>query len=408
MKILEINKFYYQRGGSETHFLALIDLLKEKGHEPIVFSMKDEKNLPSAYSGFFINIVDFSRFSLKNILKIFYNYDAVSKLKKLIKLTNPNIAHLHNIAHHFSPSIIGVLKKNNIPVIQTLHDYKLVCPAYTAFRNGRTCYDCQGGKYYNCIKHRCHKKSFLKSFLAAMESYWHNKILKSYDSVDLFIAPSRLMRDVCVKFGIPAEKIKIIYNFLDIDKFSDGQTGESASEKYLLYFGRLSREKGLDFLIEAMKDYGGNLKLKIAGAGEDEARLKSKVLSLGLDEKINFLGWQNQVQIKKLIFKSKAVILPSICNENMPYSILESLALGKICIASNTGGIGEVINNGENGWLFRPGDKKDLLNVLNVVEKVDSANYAQKAIQSSRVYNKVDYYLKLEEILKNFCNIFAR
>ena len=211
MKILQINKFNYLRGGAERCFLELSKILAEHGNEVITFSMQHEKNLHNQYEKYFTNEVNLNTFSLKNIFKIFYNREAAKKLEALIKKEKPDIAHLHNIYHQISTSIIKVLKKYQIPTVMTLHDYKIICPNYQLFSKNEICYKCQGGKYYNCLVRKCSKNSYAKSFLAMLEAYFNKK---NYDQIDLFIAPSQFMKDICVKFGIPESKIEVIYNFI--------------------------------------------------------------------------------------------------------------------------------------------------------------------------------------------------
>ena len=217
MKILMINKFHYLRGGSERAVFDLMKLLEINGHQVINFSMRDKKNVASKYDKFFIKNVNFEKFNVINIIKFFYNYEAVNKLKKLVEAEKPDIAHLHNIAHQISPAIISVLKKNNIPIAQTLHDYKLICPNSRLFSQGKICEKCQSGKYYNCFFGKCAHDSWVKSFLGMSEAYLNNSLFKYYNKINIFIAPSRFMKDVCVKFGLPENKIKVIYNFIEAD-----------------------------------------------------------------------------------------------------------------------------------------------------------------------------------------------
>ena len=214
MKVLQINKFYYLKGGAEKHFLDLIDLLSGSGYEVPVFSMRDKKNLATPYAKYFAAHVDLEKFSFTDSLKYFRNWDAIKKLRRLIKEQRPDIAHLHNIAHQLTPAIIQVLKENDIPVVQTLHDYKLICPNYKLFTQNSICYRCRGKKYHNCFTHRCIDGNCAKSFLAMCEMYYNDSWHKYYELVDLFIAPSRFMKETCVSFGIPADKIIVLNNFI--------------------------------------------------------------------------------------------------------------------------------------------------------------------------------------------------
>ena len=154
MKILNINKFFYLRGGAERYYFALSKLLEDNGHKIIPFSMKEEKNFPSSYSKYFVDNLELGNAGLniinKSIRPIWYK-EAQKKLEALIKLEKPDIAHLHLIYHHLSPSILPILKKYNIPVVMTVHDYKLICPNYKLYTKNAVCKRCKGHKYYNAF-----------------------------------------------------------------------------------------------------------------------------------------------------------------------------------------------------------------------------------------------------------------
>jgi glycosyltransferase involved in cell wall biosynthesis len=375
MKILQINKFYFLAGGTERYLFGLSEILEKNGHPVIPFSMQDPKNIPSEYLKYFIDPVKFQGLNFKNAVKIFHNYDAVRKLELLIKKEKPDIAHLHNIAHQLSPAIISVLKKHNIPVVQTLHDYKLICPNYKLFSRGKVCYKCQGGKYYNCFLRKCLKNSRAKSFLVMLEAYLRNTILKTYSKVDLFIAPSQFMKDISVGFGVPEDKIKVLRNPIEIENSKE----DSERENYLLYFGRISSEKGIDILIQSLKNSKSKPNLKIVGAGLEISKYKKLVSELGLESKIEFMGPKYGKELEKIISRAKAVIIPSVWPENMPYSLLESMARGKVVIASRIGGMPELITDGLNGFLFEAGNELDLGIKIDELDKKDLGLIGQKA-----------------------------
>jgi len=398
MKILLINKFHYLKGGSERYVFLLQKLLEEHGHEVIFFSMNDLKNSPSRWSKYFINYVDMEKFSFKNIFKIFYNYDASKKLKKIIKEQKPDIAHLHNIAHQIGPMLINILKKNNIPAIQTLHDLKLVCPAYRAERNGELCLACRGGAYYNCARFQCLKKSYAKSFLAMLEAYYERIFLRAYDKVDCFISPTKFMKDICVRFGVSENKIKVIPHFIATEEIL-----KEPRREYLLYVGRLSTEKGVNVLLSALKKCPAE-KLKIAGAGPESDNLQRAVVGSNLQDRVEFLGQQNQNDLKNLIKNAKAIIAPSLALENMPYVIMEAIASGKIVIASGVGGIPEIIKDGENGFLFKSGDPDDLSAKILALKNCDFLKVEQKAYEQAIGLNPEKHYQELYDIYLKLAN----
>ena len=415
MKILQINKFHYLRGGSERYYFELAKILKENGHEVIFLSMQDDRNESSEYGKYFIEKVEVENFSIKNIIKFFYNYEAVKKLEQLIKDEKPDIAHLHNIAHQISPAIIKVLKKHKIPVVQTLHDYKLVCPDYQLFRDDKQCFKCASGRYYNCTLNKCVKKSWSKSLLATLEAYVHRS---TYKKVDQFIAPSEYMKKVCIEMGISAPKIEVIYNF--IDKITSASTtksnqtnAENLDNSYLLYFGRISSEKGITVLLEAMKKIKQNLKLKIVGTGPEYLMIKKYVDEIIANGKnvyhsqkevdIEIVGPKYGDELRNIIKGSKAVVIPSIWPENMPLSLLEAMLVGKPVIASRVGGMPEIIEDGKNGFLFSSGDSEELVVKIDELDKIDLheiKKYAKKTIKGLR-FDKNEHYKSILEIYQS-------
>ncbi|MBI2459473.1 MAG: glycosyltransferase family 4 protein [Parcubacteria group bacterium] len=401
MKVLQINKFYYLKGGSERHIFALSKLLADSGHQVVQFSMADDKNYYSKFSQYFSKPVNLDKFSLKNIFKLFYNREAAKKLENLIRAERPDLAHLHNISHQLSSSVIKVLKKYNIPLVQTLHDYKLICPNYKLFSHGRVCYKCRGGKYYNCFLNKCLKNSYLISFLAMFEAYYC-RWQKVYEKINLFIAPSRFMKDICVKFGVPENKIKLIYNFINPETGAVENLAEKSQPDYFLYFGRLSEEKGIRVLLEAMKKLNG-IKLKIAGAGPDYKKYQSLAAEYKLNDRVEFLGPKYGDELRRLIKQAKAVIMPSLWPENLPYTALESLSLNKIVIASNIGGLPEIIQDGFNGLLFKSGDSLDLAGKISLIlnDERMAKSIETNAKSSLNKFNSQEHYRAISRVYQN-------
>ena len=401
MKILQVNKFYYLKGGSERHVFALSNLLRKAGHEVIQFSMMDEKNESTPYSRYFSAPVNLDKFSFKNIFKLFYNREAAKKLEKLIKAEQPDIAHLHNISHQLSSSIVDILKKYHIPIVQTLHDYKLICPNYKLFSGREVCYKCRGGKYYNCSLNKCVKNSYTKSLLATLEAYYC-RLIGVYKKIDLFIAPSRFMKDICVSFGIPDNKIKVLNNFEN--KAVSLSKREVSTEPYLLYYGRLAEEKGIEVLIKAMVLIDKEIKLKIIGAGPDFKKIKNLIEKLKLSEKIEMLGPKYGEELDNYIVNSQAVIVPSIWPENFPYVVLEAMSAGKPVIASAIGGLKEMIADGGNGFLFKPGDAKSLALAIDKLNHADKEKLGQAAFLANAKYQSENYLIEITKIYQQLIN----
>ena len=419
MRILQVHKYYSKKrgGGSVTAFFEIIKILEKNGHTVSVFSMKDSENEKSEYERYFTKHLDFNEKNnvwekIKMVGKVIFNREAQKKIEKIIQAEKPEIAHLHNFYHYLSPSIIFSLKKNKIPMIMTLHDYKLICPNYKLFSQGKICENCRGGRYYHCFLKKCVKNSYSFSLVAMLEAYLH-KFLKTYEKVDLFIASSKFMKEKCVEFGISPEKIKILKNPFDTKNF--GLNKEE--ENYFLYYGRLSEEKGISDLIKAVaKIHQENFlekdKLLIVGKGPEEKNLKKLVQKLKMERKISFLGFKQGEDLKKIIASSKFTVLPSVWYDNLPLTILESQLLKKPVIVSDLGGSKELMIENETGFIFQGGNIDDLgekikkmLN-LNFLEREKMGEKARKNI--SEVNDEKNLYSQLLKIYKEVINNYKR
>lgn len=400
MKILIINKFHYLRGGSERAVFDLAKLLEDNGHEVINFSMQDEKNIASKYDKYFIKHVNLEKFNLINVIKFFYNYQAVGNLKKLIKDKKPDVAHLHNIAHQFSPAIIKVLKNNNIPVVQTLHDYKLICPNSKLYSRNEICERCLGGKYYKCFLRKCMHGSRLKSLLGMLEAYLNNKILKYYEQVDLFIAPSIFLKSKYEEFGI---KNKIVYLANPLTQKIDKKNIFETTEKYILYFGRLTPEKGIDILIKAYANLHTEFKLYILGDGPMKKDLEFLTKNLGIADRVNFISYKSGQELQKIKRRAEFIVVPSLWYENAPYSVIEAMAMGKTVIASELGGLKEMIRHGVDGFLYKADDITELTKIMEyVISHPELKNtIGSQAIKSVSLKNDPQkYYTRLFDAYK--------
>jgi glycosyltransferase involved in cell wall biosynthesis len=364
MKILQINKFFYKRGGAEAYMLSLSKMLRQQGHQVLEFSMQHPENLESEYSDYFIKQIDFQNrqgfFSdLKKSAHLLYSWQARNNLEKLIKKEKPDIAHLHNFYFQLTPSILKVLKKYNIPMVWTMHDYKLICPNYRLFTQGRVCERCKVHKYYNCFRYQCMQNNSAYSFLVMLETYLHNLILKSYDQIDLYISPSQFLQDKVAQWGINQDKVTQVYNFVNLKEFEpDYNPGQ-----YLLYFGRLAEEKGLLLLLQALREMP-EINLKIVGEGPQKKLLEKYIKEYKVNN-VQLIGHTTGEKLYDLIKKARFVILPSIWYENNPISVLEAFALGKPVLGSDLGGIPELVKDRQTGVIFKANDLNDLKNKLS-------------------------------------------
>ena len=399
MKILLVNNYHYLRGGSERAYFDLSNLLKDEGHEVFHLSTINPKNQTSNSEDYFIKDYDLSKKhplfkKISIFFRMIYNFEARKMARKIVREKKIDVVHLHNIYHHLSPSIIKVFKKNNISVIASLHDYKMICPNYRMFNNGRVCTKCTRGAYFNCLGDKCIDSSRLKSLVLTIEAFVNKK---RYREVDLFLCPSRRQKEFFLKAGIKKDKLMILPHFFEGKNFDN--ENEYEEKDYLLYYGRLSREKGLDVLIEALADLPEK-RLLILGEGEDKKRLESLVLSKGIGDRVEFRPWTSGGALIKTIKEARAVIFPFVWEEVFGYTLLESLFLGKLIIASDIGAVSEIIKDGHNGLLFNVGDINDLKNkILQIDEKKEQVLLNTK--KTILKYDKKEYYQSLINIYKN-------
>ncbi|MDP3964638.1 MAG: glycosyltransferase [bacterium] len=400
MKILLINKFYFLKGGAEKQFFDVKKLLEDHGHQVIVFSMQHEKNLPSPYSKYFVSKVDFEhvRFDwqgLRTAARMFYSIEARRKLDQLIHDHKPDVAHIHNIYHHISPSILPLLKKHRIPIVQTLHDYKLICPHYSLYSHGEICERSKGHNYWRCAIHKCVKNSLLASTLTALEMYFHKMTHIYEDNVDVFISPSKFLMDKLREWEAPVIEMIHMKNFFQANPSSPAINGE-----YLLFYGRLSEEKGIDLLLDAVK--GLDIPVKIAGSGPDETVLREKARRENISN-VEFLGFVEGENLQRLIVNSGAVIVPSQWYENCPLVILEAFAYGKPVLGTRVGGIPELIEDGKTGMLFDLGDVAGMREAIQSVmsDKVLRQRMGEASRNEAQKYLPEKYYSKLVSLYES-------
>jgi len=410
MKILHVNKYYYLKGGAEKVYFDTTKLLEAHGHEVIPFSMKDKKNFKTSYENYFIENVDFFNKKnnlldkIKNIGHLFYSRETKYLADKIVKVTKPDIVHLHNIYHQMSPSFLSMLKeKYKLAIVMTAHDYKLICPNYSLLAKGKICEKCKKHKYYQACLTSCHKGSFLSSSILALEQSFH-KIFKFYEkNIDLLICPSEFIKNKFQEWGLKM-KMTVLPNFVDLKRFQPSDNRGN----YLLYYGRLSEEKGIRILLEAMKKVDKKIKLKILGTGNLGENLLQWTRQNQLENQVEFLGFKEKQELIDFIQAARIVILPSISYENCPLTILEAFASSKPVIASNIGGMVELLEKNkkkERGLLFQLGDVNDLAEKISEIyfdeERLWEMGKAGRAYVEK--YHSAEYYYQqLIEIYQDF------
>jgi glycosyltransferase involved in cell wall biosynthesis len=401
-KLLSINNYHYRRGGSDVVYLDHAALMEEQGWSNGFFSMNHPKNFETPWSKYFIDEIEFGHaYSISQKLamasKVVYSFEAQKKLKQLLQDFPADVAHLHCIYHHLSPSIIPTLRDAGVPVVMTAHDLKIACPAYKMLNETGICEKCKGGNLLNVVKHRCVRDSLAASAIVMVESTLH-RLLNTYQGkLDKVVVPSRFFMEKFVEWGWPRDKFAYIPNYVDSTRFEPGYEPGN----YFLYFGRLAPEKGVATLMRAARSAG--ITLKIAGTGPIEAELHA--LQAELQGDIEFLGYRSGPALHSLIREARAVVLPSEWYENAPMSVLESFALGTPVIGARIGGIPEMVMDGETGWTFESRNTVELSALLSRVagmpsEKVaDAGRNARNHVSNN--FNRAGYLQATLELYAN-------
>lgn len=381
MRILLVNKFHYRKGGAETYYLTVGSELERMGHEVAYFSMRYPDNLPCEWDKYFVTQREYN--NVKNPLKaardgmaLIYSPEAKRNFQALCEEFRPDVVHLNNVHRQITLSILDApyLRENKVPVFYTAHDYVTVCPGYLMLDgDGRVCDAClEDGRYRHCIERRCVKGSRAKSALAAMEASF-NRAHKSNRRIDRVIAPSRFMRSKLIEGGWPEDKVVFLQNFADdaiLDRAANaGADATDRENPYLLFFGRLSVEKGVDTLLRAfdatLPSHPQNMRLVVVGDGPDAADFKALASSLGCASRIEFAGYQTGGALQAYVERASLAIASSRWRENMPYSIVEALAAGTPVIGTNIGGIPELVDEGKTGFICEPGDVSSMADAIS-------------------------------------------
>ena len=363
MKILMVNKFLYSRGGCENYMLFLGEHLKKLGHEIEYFGMYDEKNIVGNSAGKYTQNMDFHSKRLERFLypfKIIYSLEAKRKIMEVIDNFKPDIIHMNNINFQLTPSIVYGIKRKGIPLVQTVHDYQMICPNHLLynFDKNEICEKCIKGSYTNCIKNKCIHNSRVKSIIGAMEAKLYS-LLKTYKKVDLYISPSYFLEDKLLSANeLYKGKTKTIHNFINKDKFT---CEENNAEDYIAFAGRLSKEKGVEELAEAAKllpEYT----FMVAGDGPDKDMLKDI-------ENVKLVGFLSGDKLTQFMGQAKVLLVPSIWYENCPLSILEAQCMGVPVATVNNGGMAELVKDGITGILIDdPAPEKIALKLRQILE----------------------------------------
>ncbi len=385
MRILQISHNYHIVGGSDAVFFATCDLLTTAGHEVIPFCIKNPANHPSKWARYFPCGADTGTAPVRDALRYFFNAEARAKLRQLLDQAGPvDVAHLHIYHGKHTPAILSVLREHGIPIVQSLHEYKLACPVYTMQRDGKPCDLCIGGSVLNCVRHRCKDGSVLRSAVMAAEQM-SARILGDVRLIDRFFCVSDFQRQIMARASIPTAKLHTLPNFVNTDEVS----ARPGHGNYLLYFGRIEELKGVPTLLKAVAQSGHQL--RIAGDGKWRPEMERRIEG---QDNVAYLGFQHGAALQRLVGRATAVIVPSEWSENCPMSVLEAKALGRPVIGARIGGIPELVREDLDGFLFEAGNVGDLVRALATLDRADHASLSRNARQDAEARFSQAVYLK--------------
>jgi glycosyltransferase involved in cell wall biosynthesis len=346
--LLSVNNYYYARGGAEIAFFRHNAMMRDAGWSIVPFAMNHERNVGGANATFVDEIelggADGPLTKARKALKAVYSFEARRKVAQLIERAEPDICHAHNIYHHISPSILSLVRRRGIPLVMTLHDLKIACPAYAMLTHDGICERCRDGRLFQVVTNRCMKGSVALSTLIMVESYLHRYLGSYIANVDRFLVPSRFYLRKLVEWGFDPARFEYVPNFVDAaavePRFAPGAR--------FVYFGRLTPEKGLGTLLHAAAR--ARVGIDVVGSGPQAAELQALAKTAGAD--VRFSGYLSGAALDAAIGAARAVVVPSEWYENAPLSVLEAAALGKPLIVADIGGLPELVADGETGWIF--------------------------------------------------------
>ncbi len=382
MKIIQVHNYYQISGGEDTVVAAEKKLLEEKGHQVITYYRNNSeiKNKNFSQKLGLLNDTNWSDFTYQDFLKV-------------LEIEKPNVCHVHNFLPLISPSIFYACAKAKVPVVQTLHNYRLICTNGLLMREGQICETCLSKSAYQSVLKKCYRDSMIQTYAIASMLEKHKKRQTWTSKIDAFICLTDFARDKFIAHGLPPEKLKIKPNFMAVD--SSQEIEKIEDEPYFIYVGRLTESKGVNLF----KTIHANLPFPIKMIGEGELMNEFRGLPT-----IEILGVKTHNETVALIRNARALILPSLWYEGMPMVILEAFAVKTPVIASNLGAMQSMIQHDKNGLLFSAGSSAELLNLLEMAKENPEKMkvLADNAfVNFSQLYSMEANYEKLMEIYQS-------
>lgn len=408
MKILLVNYRYFISGGPERYYFNIKEILEQNGHEVIPFSVKSSRNIKNDYEKYFLDIVDDEvyfaqakkktpRMILKSFTRMFYSFEAKRKMRQLIRDTRPDIVYIMQMHNKISPSIVDAARAEGVPVIQRISDFQYMCPN-ALFYNDKcgVCEDCLKGKRMSCVKYRCVLNSPVYSAIK-MAAKWLHDVMHVTKKIDAFVVPSSFTLERLKEYGIPQEKLNHIPTFFNLKEIDP----KVEYKPFVLFVGRIEKQKGLMTLIKAFENTEYNL--KIIGFSNDGYEDELKNYLKDKKHNIEFLGRKKFEEIVPYLKSCLCTTVPSEWYDNFPNVILESFAYKKAVIATDFGSLPELVHENQTGLTFKYADRNDFRSKIKFMfENVDKAKFmgenGYKQVITS--YSPQQHYKQLMELFK--------
>ncbi|MBV8472363.1 MAG: glycosyltransferase family 4 protein [Hyphomicrobiales bacterium] len=406
MRLLGVHRLHHRKGGAEGVHLDHLALFRARGWTCAEFAMAHPDNEPSEWSDYFPS--EFSPpsglSSLKALPRFFYSGEARRKFARLLDTFHPDVIHAHGVYHHLTNSILKPARDRGVPIVYTLHDYKLICPAYHFYTEEHgVCEKCRGGRQWNCLTRRCTHGALAMDALYAIDglAQWHGGALR--DAVARFVGPCRFIVDKFAEHGFAKEKLRYVPNFFESADDAPASPAavaaiRAAHGRHILYFGRLSAEKGVDILIDAAASAGAPLVIVGDGPRRDELERQAQRLR----SRCVFTGHLKGAALWAQVEAASAVALPSVWYEIAPKSVLEAQARGRPIVTTRIGGLPEMVADGVNGLVVEPGDRAALAGALKRIMAMDEAQLARFGAsgreQARSTFTRERYYREMTAI----------
>jgi len=343
MKVLLVHNEYQIPGGEDVVFRQEEQLLSTFGHQVVTYKRTNQE------------IKQYSRFQRLLLPKhLVWAGDARRDIARILREEKPDIVHVHNTFTQTSPSIYAACRKAEVPVVQTLHNFRLLCPAATFYRDGHACEECVTHNLGHSVRHGCYRGSRLATAAVAAMLATHRSLHTWTNNINSYIALTEFARQKFIRGGFPPERICVKPNFVSPDPGLGVEEGSDA-----LFVGRLSQEKGLRNLLRAWVHFKNSIPLRIVGDGPLRAELENYAARNSLSS-VRFLGRLSRRETQEAIKGALFLVVPSECYENFPMTIVEAFAAGTPVICSRLGAMQEIVKHEYTGLHFAPNSSADL------------------------------------------------